>query len=1152
MKQSSASSSRLVGFATLSLALAAPFIASAQNTLLKVPDPDVDLEMAAFKVGDGLEVNLFASDPMVAKPIQMYWDEQGRLWIVGSAVYPHIAPGQGASDTITVLEDTDRDGVADTSVVFAENLFIPTGIAVGDGGVYVANSTEILHLKDTDGDLKADDTRVVLTGFGTEDTHHIIHSFRWGYDGLLYFNQSIYIHSHIETPHGPRHLNAGGVWQYRTDTMELEVFTRGLVNSWGHHFDSWGQSFQTDGAGGEGINYVFPGAAFTTAKSMPRVLSGLNPGSPKHSGLEIISGRHFPEEWHGNMITNDFRGHRVVRFEVTENQSGYSSVEKPEVLTSSHVAFRPVDVKMGPDGALYIADWYNPIIQHGEVDFRDPRRDREHGRIWRVTVKGRPLVNAPSIVDSPTDDLIALLREPEQWNRIHAKRELRNRDRSEMVTALEKHLAAIDGDNADAENARLEILWAFQTIDVVNDPLLRRLLASPDHRARAAAVRVLSQWRTRLDNEDAYLDALAKLVQDEHPRVRLEAIRALARSDRPEAADTAMRGLPTAADRFIEYALWTTMRETKTSWLPETERLVFSQDPEKLLYALRAIDSPEATPLLLKAYTTGKFTPSQQHEALEALASHANPQELGIVARYLLTAQELSGAQRAAQLQTLVSATRRRDMIPEGDLDYIGDLIAREQGALKNSAMLAAGAWKLGQHTDSLIEIAQDGDAGFEQRQTAMDALGAIGGATARESLSQLTGPDQSGDVRLAATHALLDMAPELAAERAVDLLSDLGGQDPAPLFRDFLKTEGHIAALTAALQNQTIPPEPAKVGLRAITSSGREHAELAAALNHAGGLDEGPAELTPEEMAQMVEAVHAHGDAARGQELYRKLECAQCHAIAGSGGLVGPDLTSIGGSAQIDYLIESNYFPGKAIKEGYNSLVIETRNGEFYSGIKIAESDSELLLRDSIGAEVRIPVATIASRADGGSLMPTGLGDSLLESEFVDLVRFLSELGRTPEFSVGTDRFARTWRVLSSTDAAEDYLYEAQPEAAVRPHESLSWVQAYSNVDGSIPLEALPKLRHHYWRKTYSFVKFTLDSANVGQAAVSITPREGTRLWVGGNEVELSEVNVLRLSAGETECVLILDRGEVDEAVRVQLVNDSRTTASATFRGGR
>ena len=228
----------------------------------EIPDPDPMKQMESFILDEGLEINLFASDPMMAKPIGMNWDEQGRLWIVSSRLYPHIKPGQRSDDQVIVLEDKNGDGVADKSSVFAENLLIPTGIMPGDGGVYVANSTEILFMEDLDGDLKEDKRTVVLSGFGTEDTHHIIHSFKGAPDGMMYFNQSIYIHSHVETPHGVRRLMAGGIWHYRPETGKLEVFSRGFVNSWGHIFDRYGQSFATDGAYGEGINYVFPGSVF--------------------------------------------------------------------------------------------------------------------------------------------------------------------------------------------------------------------------------------------------------------------------------------------------------------------------------------------------------------------------------------------------------------------------------------------------------------------------------------------------------------------------------------------------------------------------------------------------------------------------------------------------------------------------------------------------------------------------------------------------------------------------------------------------------------------------------------------------------------------------------------------------------------------------
>src|SRR5438132_4298307 len=251
----------------------------AQRDLTKIPDPDPEIERRSFEVAEGFEVNLFAADPLLAKPIQMNFDPAGRLWVATSEVYPQIKPGQKANDRIIILEDRDGDGRADKTTVFADGLLIPTGVEPGDGGAYVANSTDLVHLADTKGTGRADRQRIVLSGFGTEDTHHIIHTLRWGPDGMLYFNQSTYIHSHIETPHGVRRLNGGGVWQFRPETDELEVFVRGFINPWGHHFDRFGQSFITDGANGEGITHGIPGPAYATAVGVTRTLEGLNPGS---------------------------------------------------------------------------------------------------------------------------------------------------------------------------------------------------------------------------------------------------------------------------------------------------------------------------------------------------------------------------------------------------------------------------------------------------------------------------------------------------------------------------------------------------------------------------------------------------------------------------------------------------------------------------------------------------------------------------------------------------------------------------------------------------------------------------------------------------------------------------------------------------------
>ena len=198
------------------------------------------------------------------------------------------------------------------------------------------------------------------------------------------------------------------------------------------------------GRGARGSIIAFPVPIIIAAPDAVRILKGLNPGSPKYCGLEVVSGRHMPEAWRGSLLTNDFRGNRVCRFVLADDGAGYAARQQAELIKSKHVAFRPIDIKMGPDGAIYIADWYNPIIQHGEVDFRDPRRDHTRGRIWRVTAKGRPLVSRPELVGATIDALLEQLKAPEDWTRQQAKRVLKERGAAAVVPRLASWVKALD------------------------------------------------------------------------------------------------------------------------------------------------------------------------------------------------------------------------------------------------------------------------------------------------------------------------------------------------------------------------------------------------------------------------------------------------------------------------------------------------------------------------------------------------------------------------------------------------------------------------------------------------------------------------------------------------------------------------------------
>jgi putative heme-binding domain-containing protein len=1146
MTRTTRTATRWAGLLALCLApLAISTAALAQRAPFPIPDPDPEIERESFIVADGFEVNLFAADPILAKPLQINFDPQGRLWVASSEVYPQIQPGQNANDKVLILEDRNGDGKADRTTVFAEGLLIPTGIEPGDGGAYVANSTELLHLKDTNGDGKADRTRVVLSGFGTEDTHHILHTLRWGYDGQLYFNQSIYIHSHIETPYGVRRLGGGGIWEFRPETMQLEVFLRGLVNPWGHHFDRWGQSFVTDGAGGEGINYGLPGAYFVTAPDAVRILKGLNPGSPKYCGLETISGRHFPEDWQGNLVTNDFRGNRVCRFVLSDDGSGFAAREQAELIKTRHVAFRPIDVKMGPDGALYIADWYNPIIQHGEVDFRDPRRDHTRGRIWRVTAKNRPLVERPRLADASTDDLLRKLASPEDWTRQHSKRVLKERGAKAVVPGLAAWVKSLDKNDPEFEHLRLEGLWTYQSLDVVEPDLLAAVLNSPDPRARAAATRVVAHWHGRLSDP---LGLLADRVEDEHPRVRLEAVRALAQIQQPRAAELALRALDHPVDTFLDYALWLTARQLQSVWLPEVQagRFDFGGKPSHLVFALQAAGSPDVVKPLIGLLKAGRVSADQDAAVQSLIATLGDTNDLAVVFDLSLQDASIPAPRRAALLQALVRAAKQRNVSPAGDLSRIANLLDNSDPALRGAAVAAVGAWKLESLRPQLVAIATGDKASSEVRAAAIEALVALGGDASRSQVIALT---EKGKDRRVQSDALAALTAIDLAEAAKRTASWLGHLEP-PQYGDservldrFLERKDGPAPLAQAIQSSQLPGDLAKLWIRRVRASGRDLPSLNEALTKAGGLSEGTKPPTPEEMTALIADVAQMGDPARGEVVFRRQEttCLKCHAIAGAGGQVGPGLESIGASAQVDYLIDSILQPGKAVKENYHAMVVATEDGKLLTGIKVRQTDTDLVLRDSEDREVLIPLSSIEEQKPGGSLMPAGLADGLTRGELLDLVRFLSELGKVGPYSVSKERICRRWQALEPTPEAQSAMIRSSVDAVVQEEASWSWRSIYTTVAGLVPLSDAPQIARVGDAPPVRVIRTQVDVTVPGPLTFAFDSSRGLTAWIDGRRTEFPadapDTFTIELDRGVHTLTLAIEpaRGELGVRCRIE-----------------
>ena len=1129
----------------------------AQRELKDIPIPDAEEERKTFVLPEGFEVNLFAADPGIHKPIQMNFDPQGRLWIAASEVYPQIAPGQKATDKILILEDVDGDGVSDKTTVFADGLLIPTAVEPGDGGAYVANSTEMLHLRDTDGDGKADQSRIVLSGFGTEDTHHILHTFRWGMDGQLYMNQSVYIHSHVETPFGVRRLNAGGIWRFRPETMKLDVFARGWVNTWGHTFDRWGQSFVTDGAGGEGINYAVPGAAYPYVYGVTRILHGLNPGSPKYCGLEMIDGRHLPDDWQGNLITHDFRGHRVCRFVLSEDGAGFAARQQVDLISSPHVAFRPIDVKQGPDGAIYIADWYNPIIQHGEVDFRDPRRDHTHGRIWRVTAKGRKTLARPQFAGKSVVQLLESLKSPETYERHHVKRVLKVMGGEKVVPALTAWVNSLNPSDAQFEHHRLEGLWMFQSLDIPNPGLLGAVLKSKTPQARAAGVRVIPQWKEQLPDALAWLEAL---VVDEHPRVQLEAVRALSEFPELKAAALALRAADRSQDQFGDYALWQTSRELAPVWLPEVVagKFDFEGNVGRLLFAVKSAEAGTAVPALVNKLREGKVPAALENSLMETLGQFGGPDELRLVFD-LAVAATTPAVTATSMLTTLADAKRKRNVSPSGDLGSLTNALKSKDGHLQQAAVDCIGAWKFETLREPVASIAVNSQLEPTARLAAIRGISELGGDPSKKLLANLGSSDNAESIRASAISSLIPLDTNSAAGLAVKCLSSSKEiQSQAGIVNAFLQLKGGPDVLAKALADQKLPEDVAKIALRIITGSGRQEPSLTEAFSKAGNIVNAPKILSKEEMAATVAQIKEQGNAAHGELIFRRAElnCLKCHAISGAGGKVGPDLVSIGSSAQVDYLVDSILDPNKNVKEGFQSLVVATDEGKIMTGIKVRETDTDLLLRDVEDREFAIPLKSIEDQKSGTSLMPVGLVDKLTRSELIDLVKFLSELGKPGPYAAVTARIVRRWETLQPTRESYRLMFPVSEKQILPNDNELSWVPVFSAVAGSLPLNDVldfsTKASPGTSARKIGFVRCQVNVTTPGNVGFRLNDANEVDMWIDGKPIEPAATMTVPLDVGIHRVTFSVNLLTRTVPLGFQLIDIEGSKAQAQFLGGK
>jgi len=590
-------------------------------------------------VPPGYEIKLFADEtkfPEIAKPVQMSFDNKGRLWVSTMPSYPLWKPGDPKpSDKLVILEDTDGDGKADKSTVFYDKLHCPTGFQFYNGGVLVVDQPRILWLKDTDGDDKADVVVHVLDGWATEDTHHTVGAFEASHGGLLHMMEGVAMSTTVETPWGPfRNFGSSGCYVLDPRTWKISHYvTPGYGNPWCFVYNEWNQGFPGDGTGAnQHWDTPLSGKQFQGRKGLNAVFptEGMRPVV----GSEFLVSKQFPDDVQGQFIyacVINMNG--IPRWTFSDDGAGYKGTrvrhdpkdaKSPfDLIKSTDKHFRPVDPQIGPDGALWFGDWANPLIGHMQYSQRDPNRDHVHGRIYRLVYKDKPLLKPVTQFGKTVPELLKQLSEYEWRTRARVRNEIHSHTAAEVLPLVKEWVSKLDKSNKDYDRLCCEALWIQHSFHAVDVELVKQVMGCKTPDAKAAATRVVADERDYLPSA---FDLLKAASLDENSRTRTEALRGLSYFSTTESASAVLESLrKNPPDYFTQYtgeaALGANLNGWRTGYLKGE---LAKDDPagKKLLDNVISIDKKGAQVVPYLQILLGKDSSAleQRNKAMQALA----------------------------------------------------------------------------------------------------------------------------------------------------------------------------------------------------------------------------------------------------------------------------------------------------------------------------------------------------------------------------------------------------------------------------------------------------------------------------------------------------------------------------------------------------
>ncbi|CAN5889754.1 HEAT repeat domain-containing protein [soil metagenome] len=928
-------------------------------------------------VPEGFTVELVASEPEIVNPVAMTFDEKGRIWITESLEYPRRSAGPGR-DRVKVLEDTDGDGKADKVTTFTEGLNIPSGIAVGYGGVWVANAPDILFYPDADGDLTPDGPpEVVVSGFGRDDTHELPNSLTWGPDGWLYGWNGVFNPSKIEH-RGQTFAFTCAIFRIHPKTRDFELFCEGTSNPWGIAIDPEGSLFASACVIDHLWHLVETGYYHRQGGPYPpftwKIESIVDHLHQKRAycGIHYFDSDAYPPEYRDKLYMGNIHGNCVNVDRLTREGSTYKGHAEPDFLSANDAWFMPVVQKTGPDGCLYVLDWYDRYHCYQDAN-RDPEGiDRSKGRLYRVRYQDTPRAPRFDMASESDDQLIERLHAENDYIRSTAQRVLTER----AAAATRPKLEALVFDASAPRKTRMHALWVLVSIGSLETGFHEKLLTHEDAGFRAWGVRAAGNMG---EVEPTLREQVVALVGDDSRDVQLQVVIAAGKVKGIDPLSLYVEALSNCGDdEVIPRVVWQNLH-------PKLE-----DRADEFLALLRAGDLDESPNL-------AALIPRVLERILGR--SHPNLAPVADLFHYLIDQAQTDAARRcltmlAEQVQTGELAGERLAALRErmqGDLLAI--LAGSTEGPIYVEAALLAASWNDSKGLEAVRPFLTAPNLEESQRLRALESLVAANDSepilkAARRILKDSEAGSEEFRSRTLATLGRLD-DPEVAAV-VLEAYPELEPAQRPRAIELLTQRDSWSKALLEAIGHETLSASDLNVNqIRKLQQSKDE--DLAKMVRQTWGVVREGRDPARE---QVIERMREHlrettGNPVAGLEVFNRV-CAQCHKIYGQGEEVGPDITG-NGRGSYEQLLSNVFDPSLVIGSAYQATTVATADGRILTGLLAEDSPRRVVLKVEGGKQEIIPREDVEEmKVAEVSLMPENLEEQLNPQEIADLFSYI------------------------------------------------------------------------------------------------------------------------------------------------------------------